>query len=478
MSRKGREAGEIVEGKGGIDEEETKQEHVKLHFEGEAKYLRSDALDEEEKGERRVEDPGKQGVQVISATCQSNPADRQGGKEKEALLANNNMIHRNKSDEEEQLPNDRYFYQLEQRGEGSLQDACLTLTLVLFNLIWSVGLTYWNFQLDNFEVAVTSLVIIILSGAITTLVFFTTKSSPSCTARKMLWDCSKVAWLLAAIPCLVPVTLAIAYFISTMLNRNKEKSADNLDKKETKGPSATSPTLWKAGAGCFFLIESLTLCFPMCVLHGCVLMEDKESIPSVVGCFTLLGLFFFSLSITFSRFQFDSIVKADRFGEGTEMYLRLFYLWSAKIIWLVTFAILIVTTRLVKPEWKIEGIVLSVVVLTAIHEIPLWICLLPQCGRLAGKVSGLFFLIPQFTSLISLVYWVNTDSTVYHTNIGSIILGLYFWAEAVTLLGWLADGNADKDTDLLPLYPHFFGDLISLWFSHETESDSNTVLLP
>lgn len=447
------------------------------------------------------------GVQLISATCQS-PIS----KEKEMMMVvvqGEIALEKGEANGAFDANGRFYFYEYSTKErKSSVLNALLTLTLVVFNLFWSVGLTYWHFHLNNFDVAVVSLVIIALSGSITSIAFFTgrsskrNKSSPNTTttggsARREVWRSCKLAWLLAAIPCLVPVILAGAYFISCLLDKGAPWSSSN----STRGSSDTasagneerqcaksyatttaattppSPTTtvssssrWLAASGSFFLLESLTLCFPVCVLHLAVLMENPNSIPSVIGCYTLLGLFILSFSITFSRFQFDCLTKPDRFGEKTEMYLRFAYLWAAKIIWLVTFAILIVTVRLLYPGREMEATVGAVAGLTAIHEIPLWICLIPFCGKLAAKLSGLFFLIPQFTSLISLIFWVNADPLIYHTNIGSIVLGLYFWAEVIMLCGWLADGNADKDVDLVPLYPHFFGDLISSFVPDENLS--------
>lgn len=440
------------------------------------------------------------GLHGISATCQSVPAGK-------AKLGLELTAAGEKGDPDQSIEhfNARiYFDYSRMERRSSVRNALLTLFFALFNLFWSVGLTYWHFQLNNFAVAVTSLAIIAVSGSITSIAFFTgqtrrrhksfsgissrspnraTSEHPS--ARSELWRCCKVAWLLAAIPCLVPVILACAYFISSLVEKRAQwscsssrnggsgsgsttviasspTSGGNEQRQYAKSNSTTtSSTRWLAASGRFFLLESLTLCFPFCVLQLSLLMENSNSIPSVIGLYTLFGLFILSLSITFSRFQFDCLNKPDRFGERTEMYLRFTYLWSAKIIWLVTFAILIVTVRLLYPGREIEATAGAVAGLTAIHEIPLWICLLPPCGKLAAKLSGLFFLIPQFTSLISLIYWVNTDPLIYQTNIGSIVLGVYFWSEAVMLCGWLVDGNADKDVDLVPLYPHFFGDLIS-----------------
>ncbi|CAL8078932.1 unnamed protein product [Orchesella dallaii] len=406
-------------------------------------------------------------VQVISAACQSTSSKREQSKEYGEELMMMMMIS------------------YKHEPKRNIRNAGLTLILVLFNLSWSVGMSYWNFQLNNFDVAVVSFLIIVVSGSITSITFFTVTSHPTSWAREDLWRWSKVAWLLAAIPCLAPVILAVASFISCVLDKESELSTStsnssssrstanasgrNGDRQCAKSNATTSAASYTLGAGAItlLLIDSLALCFPMCVLHLCVLMEDPYLIPSFKGLYTLLGLFLLSISITFSRFQFDCLNKRDRFGGKTEKYLRFAYLWSAKIIWLVTFAILIVTARLLYPSHQMEAAAVAAGALAAIHEIPLWICLIPQCGKFAAKVSSLFFLIPQFTSLISLVWWVNTDSQVYETNIGSIVLGVYFWSEAVMLCGWLADGSTDKDVDLVPLYPHFFGDVLTSCFSHE-----------
>ena len=103
--------------------------------------------------------------------------------------------------------------------------------------------------------------------------------------------------------------------------------------------------------------------------------------------------------------------------------------------------------------------IVSLVALQAFFEIPLFISTVNMCQRFSGVLFSSFFLIPQFAALVTLVFWVNVDMTVYKYNIGSCILGLFFGTESLAIMGWLLDRCMGRDIDFFPIYPHFFGNM-------------------
>lgn len=70
-------------------------------------------------------------------------------------------------------------------------------------------------------------------------------------------------------------------------------------------------------------------------------------------------------------------------------------------------------------------------------------------------------LIPQFTLLTILLWWVNLDPAVYDKDAGVFLLGVIFWGELLVLSGWLYDRCVGWETDFLGMYSHFFLD--TLW---------------
>lgn len=144
-----------------------------------------------------------------------------------------------------------------------------------------------------------------------------------------------------------------------------------------------------------------------------------------------------------------------------------FIFLKLSVLWFSTYAILIVSLRICFPNP--DHIPIATAVAAAgiffIHEIMVIIAVLPFFQRVVSSMMGLFFIFPQFVALFALVIWVNTDRTIYETDIGSIFLGVFFWGECIILAGWLFDRTIGKEPDFLPVYPHFTGDAIAYWFS-------------
>jgi hypothetical protein len=110
-----------------------------------------------------------------------------------------------------------------------------------------------------------------------------------------------------------------------------------------------------------YLVESLALAFPQCVLHLILIAEDTQSLPSIKGtdeceyhvyrcsfypmcididlifCFrplsgylSIAGLAILSCAITFARYRFDLQNRFDRFGGMVEKPIRFVYIWANK----------------------------------------------------------------------------------------------------------------------------------------------------
>lgn len=134
------------------------------------------------------------------------------------------------------------------------------------------------------------------------------------------------------------------------------------------------------------------------------------------------------------------------------------------MLWFSTYAIVIVSMRMCFPAHIPLATAVSAATIFLIHELMVIISVLPFFEALATKMGGLLFIFPQFVCLVALVIWVNTDKTIYDTDIGSFFLGVIFWGECIILAGWLFDRGLGKEPDFLPVYPHFTGDAFTYIF--------------
>ena len=96
-----------------------------------------------------------------------------------------------------------------------------------------------------------------------------------------------------------------------------------------------------------------------------------------------------------------------------------------------------------------------------LYEVPILLSSMELFHRCVGKISGMFFLLPQFVSLLVVILWCNVDVNVYTTNVGICALGAFSGFESIVIVGWLLDGCTDREMDILPVYPHYFGDIYS-----------------
>ncbi|ODN05366.1 hypothetical protein Ocin01_01337 [Orchesella cincta] len=321
------------------------------------------------------------------------------------------------------------------------------LTALMFEILrplWSIAVTYWYYWSGNYTAAYIMTIVVLISGFCTHLVYFISRTSP---IRK-IWKSSKFISLLCAIPFALPIILALCNCVFSL----KESRSRMYERPWTNTFSV-------------FMVGSLTLAFPQCVLQMSILLEHYVEFPSIPGFALLLGILMFSVDITFSRVRHDAHKRCDRFGEKLEKLCRYIYIWLIKVevLWFSTYSIVIVSLRQCYPDPHQLPVATAVSAagIFFVHEIMVIIAVLPFFRRVVQSMVGLFFIFPQFVSLLALIIWVNTDKTIYDTNIGSFFLGVVFWGECIILAGWLFDRGLGKEPDFLPAYPHFTGDVFS-----------------
>jgi len=122
----------------------------------------------------------------------------------------------------------------------------------------------------------------------------------------------------------------------------------------------------------------------------------------------------------------------------------------------------VVTLQLRYPG-NTSSVIFGILALQVLYEVPVLLSSMNAARKYIGRISGLFFVLPQFASLLILIVWTNTDPIVYTSNVGICALGAFSWFESVAIIGWLLDGCSDREMDILPIYPHFFGDIYSRW---------------
>lgn len=136
-------------------------------------------------------------------------------------------------------------------------------------------------------------------------------------------------------------------------------------------------------------------------------------------------------------------------------------LFNFSVLWFSTYSIVIVSMRMYFPDHIPLATAVSAATIFCIHEIMVIIAVLPFLREVVSSMVGLFFIFPQFVALFALVIWVNTDKSIYDTDIGALFLGVLFWGECIILAGWLFDRALGKEPDFLPAYPHFTGDAVA-----------------
>ncbi|CAL8100427.1 unnamed protein product [Orchesella dallaii] len=380
----------------------------------------------------------------VEIAAKGKPLHSKGGKKKKSTdytalefissSSQTNSVDTNDVDKEvdlEHIPEDE-----------KVSTAMIALMFELLRPLWSLAVTYWYFWSGNYTAAYIMTIVVLISGFCTHLVYFLSRTSP---IRK-IWESSKFISLLCAIPFALPIILALCNCVFAL----KESRSRMYERPWTNTLSV-------------FMVGSLTLGFPQCVLQMCLLLEHYVTFPSIPGAALLIGVIIFSVDITFSRVRHDAHKRWDRFGEKWERVCRYVYIWANKVLWFSTYAIIIVSIRQCYPDPNQVPIAtaVSAAVIFFIHEIMVIIAVLPFFGKMIQSMVGLFFIFPQFISLMALIIWVNTDKTIYNTNIGSFFLGVIFWNECIILAGWLFDRGLGKEPDFLPAYPHFTGDVVS-----------------
>jgi len=95
-------------------------------------------------------------------------------------------------------------------------------------------------------------------------------------------------------------------------------------------------------------------------------------------------------------------------------------------LWITTYALLVVTARLIYPDNTIVTVT-AILCLFVVYEVPILLSSLSAFRSCVSRISGMFFLIPQFVSLFVLIMWVNSDPTVYLTNVGICAMGAFSW---------------------------------------------------
>jgi hypothetical protein len=235
------------------------------------------------------------------------------------------------------------------------------------------------------------------------------------------------------------------------------------------------------------------------------LLTDSIFVFCPSGLFVLFSMGVMTMGIAWARIRYDTARRPERFGTGVDKILRSSIVWGNKGeeqapfspeavaiyhskngcklvnlilvsvgLWVATYTLLVITCQLIYPG-NTAALVTGLLAIFVLYEVPILVSSVPVLRSYIGRISGMFFLVPQFVSLFVLVLWTNTDPTVYTTNIGICALGAFSWFESVALIGWLLDGCNDREMDILPLYPHFFGDFYSRCWNKATDrSEMNT----
>jgi len=324
-------------------------------------------------------------------------------------------------------------------SEEPLHEILFTFLMSIFYLSFSLGIAFWHQSEGHEHQAHATLAILFISAILIQLAYAFNRQ----IRKANIWDASKIFAILTVIPGTLTIFLSFADLIFGI--------------KEAKDRSYVRP--WKNTHG-IYLVESLVLVLPQCVVQSVYLLEDPESIPKIKGLFVLFSLGLMTIGIALARIRFDSAHRPDRFGSGVDKIVRSAVIWGNKGLWVTTFALLVVTMRLIHPDSTIFTVA-AILCLIVTYEVPILLSSINSFRFCIAKISGIFFLIPQFVSLFALILWVNTDDTVYLTNIGICAMGAFSWFESLTLIGWLLDGCNDREIDILPFYPHFLGDVYS-----------------
>ncbi|CAG7629171.1 unnamed protein product [Allacma fusca] len=336
---------------------------------------------------------------------------------------------------------EKEFYQegfLLHGPEESVQEALLAVFFSIFHLVWSIGIGFWHLKDGSLEAGYLTLAVVIASGIVTEMTYFFNGK----LKKGKIWSSSKILSLLFLIPITLPTFVSLGNLVYAI--------------KESKDANYIRP--W-THSRIIFLVESLTLIVPQCVLQTVLLMEEVDNFPSLKGSVIAGGLLVFTGGLTFARIRYDSAKKFDRFSVGTEKYIRYAVVWACKVLWLVTHCCLIVSVRVMFGKENILAPILATLALQLIYEIPLLLSSIEAFRKMHGFLLGSFFLLPQFAALISLIVWVNVDTTVYLYNIGSCVLGMFFGAECLCILGWLLNRCTGRENDCIPNYPHIFGNV-------------------
>lgn len=175
--------------------------------------------------------------------------------------------------------------------------------------------------------------------------------------------------------------------------------------------------------------------------------------PTKVCSISCFFRFYYNNAKSFYEINFLKIVE--------NMKILIDVLFYFSVLWFSTYSIVIVSMRMYFPDHIPLATAVSAATIFCIHEIMVIIAVLPFLRDVVSSMVGLFFIFPQFVALFALVIWVNTDKSIYDTDIGALFLGVLFWGECIILAGWLFDRALGKEPDFLPAYPHFTGDAVA-----------------